>query len=143
MSVLKRLITRLEELSRDNVLKTLVIREQEFIENLNRDQLAKGQRSDNTFLPPYRKNNPSKTFGNNTVSKTAGEPIKLLDTGAFYKSIDVKVTDNAFLMTGDTQKGSTNLSERYGDSILGLSKESLGKLRIKLKQDILIELRRI
>jgi len=143
MSVLKRLVRRLEEIQRRNVLKTLIVREQEFIENLNREQLSKGKRSDGSSLPPYRKNNPSKTFGNFNASKSAGEPIKLLDTGQFYKSIDVKVTDNAFLMTGDTQKAETDLAERYGNNILGLSSESIGKLRNKLRQDILNEIRKI
>jgi len=143
MTILKKLVRRLEEIQRRNVLKTLVIREQDFIENLNRGQLADGQRADGSFLQPYRRSHPSKSFMGKPVSKNVGEPTKLLDTGQFYKSIDVKVTDNAFVMTGDTQKDNTDLAERYGDNILGLSAESLNKLRIKLKQDILTELRRI
>ncbi len=143
MSILNRLIRKLEEIRRNNVLKNLVIREQQFIENLNREQLSKGQRADDTFLPPYKKNNPSKTFGNTSVTKNAGEPIKLLDTGDFYNSIDVKVSGGAFLMTGNTNKGETDLAERYGQSILGLSTESKNKLRIKFKTDIINEVRKI
>lgn len=52
--------------------------------------------------------------------------INLKDTGAFHKSFDVQVRPNAsFTITADTKKGDQDLTDRWGDDIVGLQKENI------------------
>ena len=51
--------------------------------------------------------------------------ITLLDTEEFYKSFAIKVQNGGFLIVADGQKEDTNLLERYGKEILGLTDENL------------------
>jgi hypothetical protein len=51
--------------------------------------------------------------------------ITLLDTEEFYKSFAIKVQNGGFLIIADGQKEDTNLLERYGKEILGLTDENL------------------
>lgn len=69
-----------------------------------------------------------------------GQPtdrVTLKDTGDFYKSFDVKVLGNGDVeIVADTIKygfdGAMDLTDIYGDDILGLSADSLDKLVVRL-----------
>lgn len=112
--------------------KAMKAREED-ISELNRDQLRQGQRSDGTFLPPYSSNSVSK-FG-----KTPG-PIKLFETGDFYKGIKPEFKKEEFNIT-DLDNKTDMLQDRYGESILGLSNLSIGELAQDSLGQIQYELR--
>lgn len=65
--------------------------------------------------------------------------INLKDTGKYYESHTVSIgslTDDFFEMSSDPIKGKDDLTDDWGDNILGLTKESLELLA----QQVLIEL---
>ena len=52
--------------------------------------------------------------------------INLKDTGAFYKTFDIVVSNNAsFKITANTMKGDQDLEDRWGDKIVGLQPENV------------------
>lgn len=58
--------------------------------------------------------------------------ITLFDTGDFYESFDVRVEKDGFVIIADTIKNdgtfSVDLTDRWGDDILGLTEKSLTDL---------------
>ena len=106
------------------------------IAELNRDQLKQGKRADGSFLPDYSNNSVTK-FG-----KKKG-PIKLYDTGDFYEGIKPEFAKTDFLLKDDDSKTDL-LEDRYGDDILGLSKEnieelaqdSLGQIQYEIRNEL-------
>ena len=104
------------------------------ISELNRDQLREGKTANGLTLPPYSANSVSK-FG-----KQPG-PIKLLDTGAFYEGIKPEFAKTDFTMNGKDQK-TDMLQDRYGDDIVGLSKDSIEELAQDSLGQIQFEIRK-
>lgn len=90
------------------------------IEDMILAQLEKGQRGDGTSLPNYSPVSV-KVYG-----KPPG-PIKLYDTGAFYRAVFAKAFDDAFQI-GDTDPKTPGLTTLYGDAILQLSDEHKAEL---------------
>ncbi|CAB4128604.1 hypothetical protein UFOVP104_54 [uncultured Caudovirales phage] len=64
--------------------------------------------------------------------KQQGDHFTLEDTGYFFNSMDVEVTDALLYITGDGKKGKDNLYSKYGDYITTLTDEN-----IKLLQEII------
>ena len=85
------------------------------IEDLNRERMNKGKRSDGTIMPFYSQRSI------NEFGKTPG-PIKLLDTGSFQTKLFVHVDSIAFI-TDSTDSKSEMLQTNYGEAIFGLDKE--------------------
>lgn len=77
-----------------------------------RQQLSQGLKMDESYLPDYSPRSV-KQYG-----KPPG-PIKLYDTGAFYRGILIDVRGDIFIMESADPK-STMLQNRYGKDILGL-----------------------
>jgi hypothetical protein len=78
--------------------------------------------------------------------KRHGDPYTLFDTGEFYNSIIVRVGKLEFLMDGDPIKtdedgNKTNLFEKYGNEIVGITEENQSKIAIKIKEEINQEIR--
>ena len=66
-------------------------------------------------------------------SKVAGTPYTLYDTGEFYSSFYLVVTNDSFIIDADPIKTDengdvTNLFNEYGEGIVGLNEESRAKL---------------
>lgn len=60
-----------------------------------------------------------------------GQPfahVTLKDTGDFYDSFMVHADKESFTISADTLKEGTDLLDRWGDDIIGLTDESLGLL---------------
>lgn len=60
--------------------------------------------------------------------KQKGQPydhITLKDTGAFYKSFQIKYEGTSLRITADGQKDDTNLFQEYGIDIVGLTEDSM------------------
>jgi hypothetical protein len=91
---------------------------------LNQDkQLKFGLTADGDFLGNYS------TSSVRDYGKEPG-PIQLKDTGAFYKSFQVILLDDGFLIDADEVKTddsgqTTNLFTRYGQDVTGLNDENL------------------
>lgn len=65
--------------------------------------------------------------------KKAGSHYTLNDTSAFINSLAVQVGNDFFTVNGNGQKGNTNLFERYGDGIIGLTPDNLAIVKEMLK----------
>ena len=65
--------------------------------------------------------------------KKAGTPYTLNDTSAFINSLAVQVGNDFFTINADGRKSNTNLFERYGDGIIGLTPDNLAIVKEMLK----------
>lgn len=101
-------------------LRKVLMSQSQLIEELNRDQLRQGKRSDGTSLPDYSQNSV------NYFGKPEGA-IKLFDTGDFYESLDISYFDDRMVFD-DTDEKTHMLVEKYGQMIFGLSEEN--KLKV-------------
>ena len=63
--------------------------------------------------------------------------VTLFDTGEFYKSFRIFFNGTDFVISADTIKDTDDLIYKYGEEILGLTKESLSLLREKAKEIII------
>ena len=97
------------------------IRFEEFIAELNRDQLRRGMRGDGSFLPDY--------VPGSRQPQAPGR-IKLFDKGDFYAGM-APIFEDEGLVIANTDEKTVFLVRRYGD-ILNLTIESRNKLRIAL-----------
>jgi hypothetical protein len=75
-------------------------------------------------------------FGYANVTKQIkarkGQPtdrITLKDTGEFYQSFKVDVREGVITINADAQKDDTNLFDEWGVDILGLTEESIKRLK--------------
>jgi hypothetical protein len=132
--VIRTLTNKLARINLDKATEAALKARKEEISELNRDQLRMGKRADDTFLPPYSSNSVTK-FG-----KPKG-PIRLFDTGDFYKGVAPDFNKSEFEVKGRDNK-TDMLQDRYGDSIIGLSKDSLNELAQDSIGQIQYELRK-
>ena len=63
------------------------------------------------------------------------EWITLFDTGQFYESFEVSVTDSHLSITADTVKGNTDLRDRWGEHIASISPEGLAEFVFAIKPE--------
>ena len=88
----------------------------EVIADMNTDQLWEGKRSDGVTLPDY---SPVSVA---VYGKPPG-PIKLYDTGKFYRGIEaVAGRDQVDIIGNDSI--TAELEQRYGGEIIGLTEEN-------------------
>lgn len=65
--------------------------------------------------------------------KKAGTPYTLNDTSAFINSVAIQVGNDFFTVDANGQKGNTNLFDKYGDGIIGLTPDNLAIVKEMLK----------
>lgn len=103
----------------------------DYIADLNREQLAsKGINSDGSdIMPEY---SALTELLKRPKSGTAGitSHVTLYDSGSFHKSIFASIFPDEVVMDATDSKLS-ELEEKYGNKILGLTEESIKKLREK------------
>jgi len=104
---------------------------QEFIIGLNQDQLYSGVNSagiplesiGGSYAPQY------KAFKLRKAKKRFGQPndeVNLFLTGDYYDTyMIVNVNEESFTIDSNPFKGKTNLEERYGNLLEGLTQESI------------------
>lgn len=138
-----KLIRRLEQLKSIDVLDIVIDKSiTEAMEQYNREQLQRGEKSDGDILPDYSETSV------NVYGKPAG-PIRLYETGEFYDSITALALDNVIRFVSQPFKQDpltgriTNLEERYGQEIIGLTNENLEKIRRQVKTKIVAYVKRI
>ena len=56
--------------------------------------------------------------------------VTLNDSGAFYKTFEVIVSDDYFLINADPNKGDNDLLNIYGEDVLGLTEESKAEIMV-------------
>lgn len=109
-------------------VKTIIIENKEFIADMNAtDQLYdKGINSlgvNISSFAPYSKLTIE-------IKKEKGQPynrVTLYDEGEFHSSFYLEITDEGFeIKASDWKEG--KLTQGYGDSILGLTKENINQL---------------
>lgn len=106
------------------------------VEDLNISQLQRGERSDGVILPDYSPRSVQE-FG-----KPPG-PIRLFDTGAFYRGITLTAASDAATLSGRDRK-TRELQDDYGDEIIGLTEENKKIFRDEyLKIDILDTIKKV
>lgn len=121
IKILDNIINLDQDLIIENILKDKGF--QRFIIDLNTEEqlFEQGIDSLGASLGEY-------TTFTKAVKKAKGQRldhITLEDTGEFYKSFAIKVQNGGFLIIADGQKEDTNLLDRYGKEILGLTDENL------------------
>jgi hypothetical protein len=123
VSVFGDIIIKLDNFKRDLPALIVDILEdnKDVIEELNISQLQQGERSDGSSLPDYSPRSV-KVF-----HKPAG-PMKLFDTGAFYRGITARINPHTVEMVGEDSK-TKKLQTSYGVGILGLSDQSITELQ--------------
>lgn len=97
---------------------------------LNRLQLYSGLRSDDSRTDTA----PGRPYAPSTVlrKKRKGQPsdrVTLKDTGAFYERIRVRNTAGLLEIWNENTQLLKSLQERYGDKIMGLSADSMDRVR--------------
>jgi hypothetical protein len=80
--------------------------------------------------------------------KVAGTPYTLFDTGEFYKSMKIVVLNDSFVVEAqpvkiDEDGKKTNLFEKYGEGIIGLTDENKEKLAIEIKKRFIDEVNKL
>ncbi len=80
--------------------------------------------------------------------KVAGTPYTLFDTGEFYKSMRIVVLNDSFVVEAqpikiDEDGEKTNLFEKYGEGIIGLTDENKEKLAIEIKKRFIDEVNKL
>lgn len=82
------------------------------------------------------------------ISRSKGRPKKsrsivdLHDEGDLYRSFRIIIKPKSFVITADTDKGDTDLLQRYGKDVLGLTDEHLQLVIDELKEKIIPIIRR-
>lgn len=68
--------------------------------------------------------------------------ITLLDTGEFYKSFKITVTNGGFIMDANPVKEDGNLFDDFGKEIVGLTQENLQIVIDAIREKILTKIRK-
>lgn len=140
MWTLIRLGNKHKKLKVNNILfKILKLHKtQQFILNLNKqDQLFnKGINSENVSLESI-----GGSYSDNTIYGTNQYPgklelglpidrITLFNTGGFYYSFKLFFTSNEFKIEANPDKDGLNLFTEWGKEVLGLTEDSINKLKV-------------
>lgn len=75
--------------------------------------------------------------------KQQGEHYTLQDTGYFFNTMRVEVTDALLYVSADGQKGKENLYKKYGDYITTLNEDSLNVVKEIIKDKYVQYIRKI
>lgn len=112
---------------------------------IKQDQLfEKGVNENDKIIGLYSKMTERLSNG----KKKEGTPYTLFDTGEFYESINYLVGYKLINITADPIKidedgETTNLFEKYGEGIIGLTTSSKEKLAIEIQKRFIVELRKL
>lgn len=130
----KELIGRLEEgyAGQDKFIDQLVVRNEKFITDLNKQQLFAGETADGGSTGEYA----SKSYAKFKSQLNPNNVVDLFVTGNFYDGFFVRIIKDGFEIDSKDNKRATLVS-KYGKDIFGLNTESKETL---IKDVILPEL---
>lgn len=135
MATIKEMIARVSVVEKniDSYLLEQVNNEEDFVLDLNRDQLGLGLDSgNNSITPPY-------TPFTKQIKRIKQQPtdrVTLKDTGDFYRSFFLVFGDDYFELDAKDKKVD-ELELKYGDDILGLTSDNVGVVAEKIKEPFL------
>lgn len=116
MGSLLEILEKIQDIDVDQAATRAIQNTHEAGEDAQRQQLAQGLRSDGTFMPEY-------SFRSVFQYGKEPGPIKLYDTGDFYRGIRIDVRGDLFIADSLDRKYPM-LRARYGDDITGLGKDA-------------------
>lgn len=99
-----------------------------------KEQLQQGLKSDDTYLPDY-------SFRSVFQYNKPPGPIRLYDTGDFYRGILFDVRQDIFILESADNK-TPMLKQRYGPDILGLGTEAKNEYILTLRPVFIREVRK-
>lgn len=111
MATILGMINKVKALDTDKVIDEAIDETLPDIEDINRERMLDGVKSDGSVMPNY-------SFISQTVYGYPDEPIKLKDTGAFQAGITAKRQGDKIVQTSTDSK-TDMLTERYGEEIFG------------------------
>lgn len=121
---------------------------QDYIELLNKEQLRRSEDSKGVQLS-YKdaKGNIRTGYSPLTAKlskgrKKIGQPFNLFDTGEFYRSIKASPELKGVDIDADFIKEDTNLADKFGKDIIGLTDENLQKLQEFIKPIVILNLKK-
>lgn len=132
---------------------------QEFILDLNRSQLFEGEDSlgvsldtiggGYSFTTEFLTEGKTFTFspkskgvkGGSKKKEFLGTPF-LLDTGEYYDSYTLTLSNGFFVINSDPQKEKNNLENKYGKNLEGLQDKNLQKIIDVIREKFIQEVRR-
>ena len=144
MQILNDLLRNTKILMNADIIWNHVFSDKQFqvwiLDLIRDDQLTeKGVDEEGQIIGYYTRYTEELTNGR----KKAGDHYTLFDTGDFYKSMLILLGTNYFEIDADPIKENTNLFTKYGEGIIGLTEESLEKLRGETKRRYAIEIDRL
>lgn len=132
MEVIKQMAKRARELSIDLIMRSIFEDEPDFkdlVIDLNtKHQLFEGVDSKNVTLSSIGGGYAPVTISFKRTNNQPFDRVTLKDTGAFYRSFNVRYEMGGIVIDADTVKDGEDLRERWGNDILGLNNESIEKL---------------
>jgi len=105
----------------------------EYSEDLNRQQLSQGVKSDGSLLPPYK---PMTIMIKSNKGQQL-DPMNLRDTEDYWKGMDHKASGGV-IDFGNTDRKAGMLGQKFGEEIQGLNEDSIEKM-IPRWQETLVE----
>jgi hypothetical protein len=75
--------------------------------------------------------------------KQQGDHYTFDDTGAFFRSMFLRVLSDGFVIVADGQKEDDNLFDKYGEQIIALTDENLEKVSVMVRKAYASYVRRI
>ena len=104
---------------------------QDFIlEELNQDnQLRKGLKANDEIVGFYQDDNYASLKQRVLRSQAPPGVVDLVVSGEFYRTFEVIPTGTGFTITANTSIYDVDFADKYGQEILGLSPNSIEKLR--------------
>lgn len=101
-----------------------------FIADLNREQMASGIRGDGSDITPEYTFVTKDIKDRKSGLASVIDHVTLYDTGAFHKSVVAQIFPDEVILDATDPKLS-DLEEKYGKEILGLTEENQKKVRYK------------
>lgn len=121
------------ELQEGNVLRELIIQNEDYIVSLNKDQLNnEGINSQGVEIASYAPYTPA-TVARKVKKHQPYDRVTLRDTGKFQAGFHLVMTPKTFRVTSSDKK-TDELVEKYGSYIFGLTSEN----RNRLIQEVLL-----
>ena len=134
MSSINEMIARVERLNIEQLCEDAFNLNSEIAEDLNREQLNEGEKSDETWISPYY--HPI-TLAYKEQEGQQTYPMNLRDSGDFQNEIVIQAAGGVISSISRDWKFET-LANKWGENILGLSKSSISVLN-QLIQPTLVE----
>lgn len=122
MERLYQIANRFLTLSNNYILVTTMSQNaslKKLVTDLNtKKQLQFGELSDGTVLPNY-------SYTSQVVFGKPDVPIMLKDTGEFWRSFEVILEEDGFVINADGDKGEVDLFIKYSNDVAGLNEKNM------------------